>query len=248
MYDIIIIGGGAAGLMAAKLLSAEGKKILLLEAKGRLGGRIHRIDDFSFPAEGGAEFIHGNLKTTFNLLKEANLKKEKLKGKFCRVQKGKWTTDKDVVPHWELLIQKLKAHADDISVDDFLSKYFYAKKYDILREQFKKYVEGYDAADTKSASIFAIRKEMEEQDEEQYRPVPDYFSLINFLEQECLKHKAIIKTNEPVKQITRNKNIEIYTALGKYFCSKVIIAIPLGVLQCNKKEKSFIDFPAFLKD
>ena len=30
-----------------------------------------------------------------------------------------------------------------------------------VRKQFTKYVEGYDAADTKNASIFAIRKEME---------------------------------------------------------------------------------------
>ena len=64
MYDVIIVGGGAAGLMAAKLLSAAGKKILLLEAKERLGGRIHWAENFSIPAEGGAEFIHGNLKTT----------------------------------------------------------------------------------------------------------------------------------------------------------------------------------------
>ena len=83
MYDVIIIGGGAAGLMAAKLLSESGKKILLLEAKDRLGGRIQRIENFSFPVEGGAEFIHGKLKTTFNLLKEAGLKKKWLREIFA---------------------------------------------------------------------------------------------------------------------------------------------------------------------
>ncbi len=69
MYDVIIIGGGAAGLVAAKMLSAKGKKILLLEAKEQTGGRIHAVENLSYPAEGGAEFIHGNLKTTFGLLK-----------------------------------------------------------------------------------------------------------------------------------------------------------------------------------
>ena len=36
MHDVIIVGGGAAGLMAAKLLSEAGKKILLLEARTQL--------------------------------------------------------------------------------------------------------------------------------------------------------------------------------------------------------------------
>jgi len=89
MYDVIIIGGGAAGLMAAKLLSEAGKKNLLLEARDRLGGRIHCINSLSLSAQGGAEFIHGNLQTTFDLLKEAGIKKERLKGAFCRVTKGK---------------------------------------------------------------------------------------------------------------------------------------------------------------
>ena len=89
MYDAIIVGGGAAGLMAAKLLSEGGMKILLLEARTRLGGRIQSLEGFSYPVNGGAEFIHGNLKTTFSLLKEAGLKKKSLKGKFSRVTNGK---------------------------------------------------------------------------------------------------------------------------------------------------------------
>ena len=88
MYDIIIVGGGAAGLMAAKALSARGKKILLLEAREEFGRANMSFENFYTPAEGGAEFIHGNLKTTFALLKEANLKKEKVKGQFCTVKKG----------------------------------------------------------------------------------------------------------------------------------------------------------------
>src|SRR5664279_103043 len=104
MHDVIIIGGSVAGLMAAKLLSEAGKKILLLEAKDSLGGRIQRAESFSFPAEGGAEFIHGNLKTTFNLLKEAGLKKERLRGNFCRVTNGKWSMQEEPVGHWDTLI------------------------------------------------------------------------------------------------------------------------------------------------
>lgn len=247
MYDVIIIGGGAAGLMAAKLLSESGKKILLLEAKERLGGRIHCIEDFSFPVEGGAEFIHGNLKTTVALLKEAGLKKEKIKGNFCRITKGKWKTEDEPVEHWKTLIEKLKECKEDTSIDVFLKEFLKAKKYDKVKRQFRKYIEGYDAADPKYANVFAIRIEMEGEHEGQYRPVPDYYALINFLKVTCSKFNGIIKTGEAVKEIKNNKNVEVITSAKKYLCKQIIIAVPLGVLQSKKYNKSFIEFPSSIR-
>ncbi|MEO8110100.1 MAG: NAD(P)/FAD-dependent oxidoreductase [Ginsengibacter sp.] len=246
MYDVIIIGGGTAGLVAAKMLSAEGKKVLLLEAKERLGGRIHAVENFLCAAEGGAEFIHGNLKTTFDLLKEAGVKKEKLKGKFCRVKNGKWKEADNLVPHWNLLIEKMKACEEDISVDDFLKEFFKAKKYETLRKQFRKYVEGYDAADPSKASIVAIREEMEKEDEDQYRPQGGYSPLINFLKEASLQMGCVIKIGEPVLKVSVDRIVEVITPSGKYHGSKLIVAVPVGVLQCRKSQKSFIEFPAFL--
>jgi monoamine oxidase len=74
--DILVIGAGAAGLMAAYKLSQQGKKVIVLEARNRTGGRIHTINQESFfqHAELGAEFIHGDLPVTLNLLKEAGIK------------------------------------------------------------------------------------------------------------------------------------------------------------------------------
>lgn len=39
MYDAIVVGGGLAGLIAARDLHASGRRAVLLEASGRLGGR-----------------------------------------------------------------------------------------------------------------------------------------------------------------------------------------------------------------
>tara|TARA_B100000674_G_C37934638_1_gene959660 strand:+ start:597 stop:1985 length:1389 start_codon:yes stop_codon:yes gene_type:complete len=39
--DVIIIGAGASGLSAAKYLQKNGKKVIVLEGRDRLGGRIH---------------------------------------------------------------------------------------------------------------------------------------------------------------------------------------------------------------
>jgi monoamine oxidase len=63
---IIFIGAGAAGLMAARELGRAGKKVTVLEARDRCGGRIDPLPaaEFGYPAEGGAEFVHGEAPTT----------------------------------------------------------------------------------------------------------------------------------------------------------------------------------------
>ena len=80
-----MIGAGAAGLMAAYELSKHNKKVIVLEAGERLGGRIftYQSDEFSMPVELGAEFIHGKLPLTLDLLKQARHKILLLKRKKC---------------------------------------------------------------------------------------------------------------------------------------------------------------------
>ncbi|MBE9030979.1 FAD-dependent oxidoreductase [filamentous cyanobacterium LEGE 11480] len=63
-YDTIVIGAGAAGLAAAKRLQAAGQNVLVVEARDRIGGRIHTDYDFApHPVELGAEFVHGQVLT-----------------------------------------------------------------------------------------------------------------------------------------------------------------------------------------
>ena len=75
LYDVIIIGAGAAGLAAGRKLHDAGKKILIIEARDRIGGRIHTSYDFvdGMPVELGAEFIHGEHAATHELVKQAGL-------------------------------------------------------------------------------------------------------------------------------------------------------------------------------
>src|SRR6185312_478150 len=57
----VILGGGAAGLAALDTLQAAGRSAILLEARHRLGGRVHTLhpEGWPLPVEVGAEFIHG---------------------------------------------------------------------------------------------------------------------------------------------------------------------------------------------
>lgn len=57
---ILVIGAGLSGLTAAKEITQHGLNVILVEARERVGGRIHSIqlNDGSF-IELGAQFIHG---------------------------------------------------------------------------------------------------------------------------------------------------------------------------------------------
>lgn len=106
--DILIIGAGAAGLMAAYKLSANGKKVIVLEARNRIGGRIHTIENESFfkHAELGAEFVHGDLPVTLNLLKEAVITYNHAGGEMIRFKDGRFIKDEQFVEEWDVLLKK----------------------------------------------------------------------------------------------------------------------------------------------
>ncbi|MCA9905800.1 MAG: FAD-dependent oxidoreductase, partial [Anaerolineae bacterium] len=73
-WDVIVVGAGAAGLAAARLLQDAGLEVCVLEARDRIGGRIWTANDFAdFPVELGAEFIHGERTVTNALISEAGL-------------------------------------------------------------------------------------------------------------------------------------------------------------------------------
>src|ERR1700752_669696 len=73
--DVIVIGAGAAGLCAARRLSQAGRRVVVVEARDRIGGRIWTVPDptFPLPVEMGAEFVHGRPRATWALLREAHV-------------------------------------------------------------------------------------------------------------------------------------------------------------------------------
>jgi monoamine oxidase len=58
-WDVIVIGAGVAGLTAAQQLQARGAKVLVLEARKRIGGRVWTDMRLGFALEIGAQWIHG---------------------------------------------------------------------------------------------------------------------------------------------------------------------------------------------
>jgi monoamine oxidase len=72
--DVIVIGGGLAGLRAATALKAGGASVLVLEARDRLGGRTHArlLDGAAF--DFGGQFIGPGQARMYRLVGELGLK------------------------------------------------------------------------------------------------------------------------------------------------------------------------------
>ena len=72
-FDCVVVGGGMAGLSAARECKNRGLKTVVLEGSDRLGGRVRTVEVGGVLAEAGAEFIHGD-NSMLQLLDEAGFK------------------------------------------------------------------------------------------------------------------------------------------------------------------------------
>lgn len=231
---IIIIGAGAAGLMAAKRLSKR-YKVIILEASDRIGGRIYTTEmrGFTKPVEAGAEFIHGKLPLTFKLLKKAGIPYEELDGNIYRVRNGEWQLQYEMIEGWDQLLKKMNKEKHDMTFGEFLQEHYNEEKHAGFRKHVEAYAEGFDAADISKASMKALYEEWSDEDEKIYRIPAGHSQLIDYMANECTKRGCEIITNSLIKQIDWQKNdVTVYTDDNrKYTAEKCIVTVPVNLLQ-----------------
>ena len=58
-FDTIVVGAGVSGLTTARLLGREGQRVLVLEARNRIGGRTWTDRSDGLVTDLGASWIHG---------------------------------------------------------------------------------------------------------------------------------------------------------------------------------------------
>lgn len=237
-FDVIIIGAGAAGLMAANILSDAKKKVCIVEARDRIGGRVHTIlnSGFSKPIEAGAEFIHGNLSVTISLLKKYGIQYHRTEGELWQLKNDDLKKREDFIEHADEIMKKLNELKTDMSIAEFLNKYFADDKYADMKRSLQQYIEGYEAADINYFSSLALKEEWESEDEEQYRIEGGYGALLEHLKNDCIQNGCAIYFNETAKAIKWNEgNVEVTTKENKTFTAgKIVITVPLPLLTDEK--------------
>src|SRR6267154_831126 len=245
---IVVVGAGAAGLMAARELARAGKRVTIVEARDRCGGRIHPLPtaEFGYPAEGGAEFVHGEAPVTHGLLREAGLSLLPIQGTQWTAEDGKLSREGPQDLREAEFHKALRELKDDLTVAEFLRRYFAGHEYGRLRRSIERMVEGYDAADPERASTLALRDEwMDGGRTTQARIAGGYGALVDFLAAECRKHGVAIHLTSSVSAIeASNTKVTARCANGDaHECDAVVLTLPLPllkeiVLPTAKREKA----------
>jgi pseudooxynicotine dehydrogenase len=75
-HDVVVVGGGFAGVTAAREAALRGRSVLLLEARDRLGGRTWSADWDGIPVEYGGAWVHWHQPHTWAEITRAGLRVE----------------------------------------------------------------------------------------------------------------------------------------------------------------------------
>jgi monoamine oxidase len=83
---VIVLGAGAAGLACAEALVRAGRRPIVLEARTRIGGRVHTLHErgIALPIELGAEFLHGGAPELLAIARAAGLPLTEMAGESWR--------------------------------------------------------------------------------------------------------------------------------------------------------------------
>jgi monoamine oxidase len=255
LYDCVIIGAGVAGLAAGRMLAAAGKRVVILEARDRVGGRIltRRINGMTpaglLPIELGAEFIHGLPEETWNLVRQAKLITYELQGSRLLLANGRLEQQDDQEDLASYVLEGLETWMTartglrDMTFADYLNLAALDTR---QAEAAADYVEGFNAADRHVIGIAALAKQQRAEDAIQgdriFRVQMGYDTIPHLLADDIvssgspilLKHKVVRVTWSPGSVSAsglddRNREFMLHG-------HRAIITLPLSILQLGRVE------------
>src|SRR5687768_14517553 len=244
MSDVIVVGGGVAGLAAAGELGRRGLTVMLLEARDRLGGRIHTVrpKGWDGAVELGAEFVHAGNNALWQRLRKHRVQ--------CRpVPPRHWLFHDRILEPIDDLAERIENVTAEIkprkmrgwSFADFMhgrAASFSATD----RELAKGFVEGFQAAPSGRMSAAAIADETLE-DDEQFLLPKGYDQLVRALETELPRKQVTVLCRTAAMRIEWERHRVRIRAAGRTFMAgAAILTLPLGVWQARPPQRGAIAF------
>ena len=241
--DVIVLGGGAAGLAAARRLGAAGLSVLVVEARSRLGGRILTVPDpvLHLPIELGAEFIHGLPPETWEVVRTAGLTVHEVSPNHWHHRDGRLRRDSGL---WEEA-QELLGRLSQVGPEDMSCERFLAERCGDapapVRELAALYIEGFNAAPIARASARALAEEAREAGEidesRAFRITGGYGALVDRLRaglDPVLTTLRLGRTAEEIRWRRGSVEMTLRSPMGsleEVRSPRAVITLPLGVLR-----------------
>jgi monoamine oxidase len=251
LIDVLVIGAGAAGLAAAREISGAGLRVVVLDARDRIGGRIRTVRPAGWPSplELGAEFIHGRPAETWKLVRSASLSPIRLpdrhrQGSGPRIPAGDF---------WERIAKILapvRLSTPDLAFSEFLRRRGGLSRGE--RRLMLDFVEGFHAADPREISVHSIamqeRKAEEPGGDAQYRLLEGQDRLGMALAGSLDRRRVRIRLGCPVGGIRwRQGRVDVAGnggSAGEFRVSAraAVITAPVGVLKAPPGARGAIRF------
>jgi monoamine oxidase len=235
--DALVIGGGMAGLTAARRLTEAGLSIILLEARDRLGGRVYTHPTSDFPVELGAEFVHGRPEEILGLAAEAGIAIVPVEGQYRRKSSdGSWVNAGRLMSKVDQLFEKMPAQEPDQSFQHYLES---SNANDEVKQQSLRYVEGFHAADPSKVSVHSLIRDTHAEEaidgDRQFRIPGGYDALVRAMAERIERKRCEIVLSCAVKEIDwRSGEAVVRSASAEFHAPRAIITVPLGVLKSNE--------------
>jgi monoamine oxidase len=250
-FDAIVIGAGAAGLAAARELSQRGLRLVLLEARGRLGGRVHTVRDPSWPVpvELGAEFVHGGAPSTHRVARAGGLILDELQDRHAWVENGRWRWQRDVWSRFSAYCRTIPTRGPDRPFAAYLGRTRAGRSADASLA--RSVVEGFHAApaDRISAQFLAEAAREESGPNRQFRLPGGYDAVITWLRAGLDPDRVDVRLNTRVVQVSwKASRVDVAArgALGGLLpplrARRALVTLPLGVLKAPDGAEGAVRF------